>query len=337
MHGSAASSNELTWREILEHHHSSMVDEMAARLDSDLQDAVAKAVATERARAENQVALACDQARRSQSESLNQSLRRLRQAANDENVLNILSESCAPYTQCLVVLVFENNQAHVAASRGLDVAGLDAAELAFDINCAPAILSAIESRDPLTALASETEISPELAKMFATAGGGKPAGNAYLFPLIARHSVVAMLVASAGAPFVSAPIELLCEAAGMRLEATLAEPEPVKSPDLVQLSPAPPSAMNPEDRKLHLQAQRMARVRVAEMRLYNERELREGIASSDIYRAMKSLIDTARNQFLQNFLAKSPTMVDYLHHEILHSLAQGDNRLLGNTYPGPMV
>jgi hypothetical protein len=92
-----------------------------------------------------------------------------------------------------------------------------------------------------------------------------------------------------------------------------------------------------EDQKLHLQAQRMARVAVAEMRLYNQNELRSGIASSNIYGSLQSAIDTARSQFLQTFLSKSPTMVDYLHLEIMRSLAHEDDHLLGHSYPGPMV
>jgi len=92
-----------------------------------------------------------------------------------------------------------------------------------------------------------------------------------------------------------------------------------------------------EEQKLHLQAQRTARLRVAEMRLYHESELKDGTAQSDIYSALREPIDAARQQFLENFLAKSPSMVDYLHLEILRSLARDDDRLLGNNYPGPMV
>jgi hypothetical protein len=92
-----------------------------------------------------------------------------------------------------------------------------------------------------------------------------------------------------------------------------------------------------EDQKLHLQAQRMARVRVAEMRLYHEDKLRRGVDACNIYGTLQEEIDPARDQFLQTFLSKSPTMVDYLHLEVLRSLAHGDDRLLGYGYPGPMV
>jgi hypothetical protein len=117
----------------------------------------------------------------------------------------------------------------------------------------------------------------------------------------------------------------------MRFERGAAAPAPETS------GPRGWEDLSVEERKLHLQAQRTARVRVAEMRLYHENELRHGAAASDIYSALKTEIDAARDQFLQTYLAKSATMVDYLHLEILRSLAHDDDRLLGHNYPGPMV
>jgi hypothetical protein len=153
-----------------------------------------------------------------------------------------------------------------------------------------------------------------------------------------------MLIGSGSTPLFSAPIELLCEATGLRLESLLPSSERTAASDFVQLTPSAAAApeltwdaLSPDDRKLHLQAQRMARVRVAEMRLYHEADLRNGVAAGDIYGALQTVIDTARNQFLREFLAKSATMVDYVHLEILHSLAHDDDRLLGHNYPGPMV
>jgi hypothetical protein len=95
--------------------------------------------------------------------------------------------------------------------------------------------------------------------------------------------------------------------------------------------------LSPDDRQLHLKAQRMARVRVSEMRLYQDEALRQGTARGDIYSALRPRIDAARKEFLENFIAKSSTMVDYLHLEILRNLAQDDDRSLGPEYPGPMV
>jgi hypothetical protein len=320
----------LTWREVVDQHHSALVDEISIRLDSEVRHAVARAVAAALAEAGVEAATelkrACEEARRSQVDSLNQFLRRLR-AAGEERVLDLLAEGCASYAGKLVVLVFESNQARSAAGVGLQERGI--ARLSFDIQSAPAVVAAIDSRDPMVALATEAEISPVLAQAFGIASSPDADQKAYLFPVVARQSVVAMLVASEVG--VCAPIELFCEAAGLRFETGAAAPAPGTS------GPRGWDDLSVEERKLHLQAQRTARVRVAEMRLYHENELRDGAARGDIYGALRNEIDAARDQFLHMYLAKSAAMVDYLHLEILRSLAHDDDRLLGHNYPGPMV
>lgn len=324
-----------------------MMDELTVRLDSDFRDAVTRAVDAERSQTIGQIARACDEARRLQSEILNQTLRRLRQGTNEEQILELLNEGCAACSERSVVLVFENSQARGAASRGVDAAS--PFEIVFDIAAAPALVSAIESRDPMVALASDREISPVLANLFTGERDGAEGEKAYLFPVVVRHAVVAMLIASGA---VSAPpVELLCEAAGMKLEAlrplpSQQEPPVVRPAEFIQLTPAPARAaaerrpwdeLSPDERQLHLKAQRTARVRVSEMRLYQDEALRQGKASGDIYNALRPHIDAARREFLEAFLSKSPTMVDYLHLEILRNLAQDDDRSLGPEYPGPMV
>src|SRR5437762_14207740 len=101
----------LTWRDVVEKHHSALVDELSAHMVSELENAVARALATERSEAKAQLASACEDARRSRTESLNQALRRLRQASSEEQILRLLAEGCAAYAERSVVLVFENNQA----------------------------------------------------------------------------------------------------------------------------------------------------------------------------------------------------------------------------------
>jgi hypothetical protein len=305
----------LSWREVVDRHHSGLIDELSAHLDSAAREAAAQARS----------------AARSDVERLNQVLRRLR-AAGDEQVLTILAEGCAPYAEKLVVLVFESghsgkNQARVAARAG--VSGEEIAlDAAFDTAQAPAIVSAIESRDPVVALATGGEISPALAQAF---GSGSDSRKAYLFPVAARHTVMAMLAASDASA--SAQIELLCEAAGMRLEAA---PVAAKAMAGTGKGGAAWESLSADDQKLHMQAQRMARLRVAEMRLQHGAELKNGTAAGDIYDSLRQPIDAARGEFREAFMARSSTMVDYLHLEILRSLAQDDERLLGAGYPGPM-
>jgi hypothetical protein len=41
--------------------------------------------------------------------------------------------------------------------------------------------------------------------------------------------------------------------------------------------------------------------------------------------------------FQQKFLSTSPSMVDYVHLELLRTLANNDAALFGPDYPGPLV
>jgi hypothetical protein len=327
------------WREIIGKHQSAMVDELSARLALDLDQAILTALNAERSQSSRVLAKACDEARRAHSESLNQALRRLRLATSENQTLQLLAETCAPWAERFIVLVFNSGRAHSAGGE----------ELVFELAEAPAVTSAIEARDPLVTVISAGQLSPILAAALNRPEdhedlSNEGPGKAWLFPLISRHAAVAMVVISG--QIEPSPVELLCEAAAMRLESFAA---PIPSP---ALAPAPRTAivsarratespgwedLSPEDQKLHLQAQRLARVRVAEIRLDEEDVLRRGLAASNVYGALESKIDAARKEYLQAFLSKSSTMVDYLHLEILRSLVKDDVKLLGAGYPGPMV
>jgi hypothetical protein len=308
----------LSWREVIDRHRTRLIDELSTSLDSERREAAAQAAMAERAQAASQI------------ESLNQVLRRLR-AAGEEEVLPLLAEGSAPYAGKLVVLVFESNHARGNQARVAASAGLAGEDVCFETAAASAVVAAIESRDRLAALATPGELSPALAEAF---GEGPEGRKAYLFPIVARHTVVAMLVASEVA--VSAQIELLCEAAGMRLDANapLARVEAASSS--ASVSSLSWESLSAADQKLHMQAQRMARLRVAEMRLEHGAELANGTAAGNIYEALRQPIDAAREQFREAFLSRSHSMVDYLHLEILRNFAHDDERRLGLSYPGPM-
>lgn len=75
-----------------------------------------------------------------------------------------------------------------------------------------------------------------------------------------------------------------------------------------------------------LRAQRLARVKVAEMQLYQASQVRAGQAAGDLYGALRTQIDGARALLPEQFL-------HYLHQEILRTLAHNDKTLLGPLYP----
>jgi hypothetical protein len=87
----------------------------------------------------------------------------------------------------------------------------------------------------------------------------------------------------------------------------------------------------------HLQAQRFARVRVAEMALYQASQVKAGRLARNLYGTLRSQIDEARDGFQQKFLTEARGIPDYLHQEMVLVLAQNDSSLLGPEYPGPLA
>ena len=96
---------------------------------------------------------------------------------------------------------------------------------------------------------------------------------------------------------------------------------------------APPGG----DAALHMRARRLARVKVAEMRLYQARAVARGRAGRNLYAELRNEIDAARQQFQREFFSAGPSIVDYLHQELVRTLANDDEALLGEDYPGPLV
>ena len=214
-------------------------------------------------------------------------------------------------------------------SRGASVPGDT-----FDIRSAPALASLFEAGEPVAAALTPGQLSPSLAQTLDVANG-----TAYLFPLKVRQEVVAAMAAAGEVK--AGAMEAICEAASLKLEILL-PPPPAPAPP----PPAPvkearrePSAWDslpPETQRVHLQAQRFSRVKVAELRLYHAEKVRDGRARSDLYGALQSEIDGLRSEYQKDFVS-TPTMVDYLHLELLRTLAHDDDRLLGETYPGPLI
>ena len=82
------------------------------------------------------------------------------------------------------------------------------------------------------------------------------------------------------------------------------------------------------EQELHLKAQRFARVQVAEMRLYKPAAVKDGRARRDLYAVLETEIDNSRKLFQRDYLTATPTMVDYLHLELVRTLANDEVDLL---------
>jgi hypothetical protein len=257
----------------------------------------------------------------------------------------VLEESSLCAERAVVVLVESGRIARVATWREVALRGDEEDSAPIDLKEAAALAACVESGDPMAALAVPGEISSVLTSAFGRDGAEK----VYLFPVRVRQSTVALIVA--GGAVTPAPFELLCEAAGMRLEAleahapvAAAAPTEAETGGLVQIAgvrngtPASSwESLSTEEQALHLRAQRTARVRVAQIRISEAAALRKGVQESDIYQSVRRSIDAARGEFRQNYMTQMSGMVDYLHLEIVRSLAHDNEKLLGAEYPGPMA
>ncbi len=318
---SDAEQPELSLRETIDRHAAALADEISAHFKTRL-------------------AAEIQRERTGIAEQINQVIRRMRTTDADYVVLQLLAEESGAWAQRAVVLMVESNQARIVASRGAQLRDEVEDTEPIDLREAAAISSCVETNDSLVALGVPGEVSAILATALSRAGNDR----VYLFPVLVRHTTVAVVLACGNVQ--SAPIEVLCGAAGLRLQ-TLEPPplpEPVAVP-LVQIAPTEAKAENgpswsrltPDDQALHLKAQRTAKVRVAQIRISESEALRNGIQTGDIYAALRASIDAAREEFRRTYIERSNTMVDYLHLEMTRSLAHDNPRLLGPDYPGPIA
>jgi hypothetical protein len=135
-------------------------------------------------------------------------------------------------------------------------------------------------------------------------------------------------------------MELLAQVAGLVLP-------PVQVPALAGLTVITPAsqpsrrpaweALESSERRVHLRAQQFARTEVARIRLNRSAAVKEGRSRADLYTVLQDEIDAMRDAFREKFLAAAPTMVDYLHLELLRTLANDDPAILGAAYPGPLA
>jgi hypothetical protein len=271
----------------------------------------------------NQLAVA----RREVAEQLNQAARRLREAGDFAQAAAVLVEASAAFSEGAAV--FGVAGVAGAAVRGERVRGLEQPktagfpELLVVPEEAPALAAAIASGEPVVAMSAPGEISAGLVEFF----GHAPEERIGIIPIVAGRTVMGLLYTWGAKEL--APLELLAQSAGLAL-AALAPPKPPSS-NLVCI--AAPSV----GQRLHLKAQRFARVQVAEMRLFHPQAVSAGLARRDLYGALGDVIDHAREAYRRAFLTAAGGMADYLHEELLRTLAHDDPALLGEKYPGPLV
>jgi hypothetical protein len=99
----------------------------------------------------------------------------------------------------------------------------------------------------------------------------------------------------------------------------------------------PVSVAGEEERRLHIDARRFARLLVSEIKLYNEQKVSDGRAQGDLYDRLREYIDRSREMYDKRVKPEVAQSYDYFHHELVNTLAEGDPAKLGNAYPGATV
>ncbi len=308
------------------------------------------------ARMEQVRAQAASAAMRAVGERLNQIARRLDQAENASAWASALLDGAFEFAPRVVLFSISGSKVRYEDHRATaDFALAATPPDAVPLKEAAAFRNVIETMDAVISLASAGELSAGLSEAL----GGDEETRVCLLPVITgrhdgRRRVSAVLYVESGEEPVDLNLlEVITALAGPALEALqaagAARPERAPVIPILPPAPAPPpaaaasarempewSALPREEQELHAKAQRFARVRVAEIRLYHAKKVRDGREVSNIYAILKDEIDRSRAQFQHEFL-RVPSMIDYLHLEILRTLANDDARLLGPDYPGPLA
>ena len=285
-------------------------------------------------------------ARRELADQLNQSVRRLRHAGSLDELAATLVDAAAAFCSGAALFRIDGVVAKGEKIRGVPPqAALAFAAFEVPLAAAPALGGAIESHDPVVTATSASQVSEGLMSLV-----GHPAdGRAFLFPLIVKKNVPGLLYC--WGPVQVPALEMLAQVAAavwdslivpepMQLVAIAPAPAPPPPPAPAAPAPEPMSAwdaLSPQEQAIHLRAQRFARVQAAEMRLQDAAAVQSGRLQRNLYGTLRARIDDARVTFRRTYFAQCSNMVDYLHLELVRTLAHDDPDLLGKDYPGPLV
>jgi hypothetical protein len=272
-------------------------------------------------------------ARTETTSELNQIVRRLKNSENESELVDAVLDGTSMFADQVALFTFDAGCLRAAGGRRIDLPS----DLSLPLASAAAFANAIESKDTIVTMRTPAEVSKTLSS------GDQPR-RAFLIPLLNRTRVAAVLFASADDHTDLNGLELLSVFSSAALERIRGKtdlhhsaPSDNGKTSAARAQAALPSwsDLDEAQRSLHIRAQRFARIKVAEMQLYKAELCQRGSDRQDLYLYLKQEIDSAREGFRTQFMT-IPTMVDYLHLELVSSLVHGDEFLLGADYPGQM-
>jgi len=324
------------WRDHVRRAFDERFDALEATFEQEVERRVAARLVEESERTR-------EAALRATTERLNQTTRRLEQAEDGNGWAAALLDGAWGHAVRVVLFGVAGEALLYEDHRSSEP--LSGTPVPFNLASAPAFASVVESMDAVIAMAAPGELGETLCAWL----GLNEERRVALVPVrvgqsTGKQRVAAVLYADGnGEPLDVNALELVAAIAGLALDAQQAAKRLAPaSGGVVSIGAAPPAAtaqwdlLPREEQELHAKAQRFARVRVAEMRLYQAQAVRQGREQARLYMALRGEMDRCRAQFKHEFLTVS-SMVDYFHMELVRTLANDDASLLGVEYPGPLV
>src|SRR5688500_2440280 len=291
------------WREAIDQ----IFDERFAEVEGRLYDSFETAVsARATAVAEEKATYVRSSARRDLTDWLNQTARRLRQAESRDVWLHSLLDAAAAFSGRAAFFLVTPRGLKIEGARGAAMPDGEVPEI--PIASAPAFGGAIESKDTVVSAGSPRELSQTLSSLLGDASDRR----VYLFPVVLRQNVVAVLYAEPDGDNIDvSALELLVSLAASSIESTetvTVTPQPAQLVNIGEAEGARPAAkaswgeLSKSEQEHHMRAQRFARTQVAQLLLHKVNQVRSGRASNNLYGALRGDIDAGREAFRQQYL-----------------------------------
>lgn len=267
---------------------------------------------------------------------LNLLLRRFRQYETAAEWVRLVLDGARPFARELALFSIENEVLHLKGQVNLTLPET----LSFPLATAAAFQSASATKDPVTALRTPAEVTAALSV-------SAIAERAHLLPIVNGSRVAAILFVAGNEEADLNALELITGLASSVLERLsnialhaqiAAAPAPGKTSAVAQTNAQFPAWARLADQEcqLHIRARRFSRIAVAELQLARPDACRAGREQGDLYVFLAKEIDRSREIYRRQFMT-IPSMVDYLHLELVRSAAGGDGSKLGADYPGQLL
>jgi len=263
---------------------------------------------------------------------LNHAARRFRQYRSEQDWVAAVVSAVERFAGQSALFSLQGDTLRLRGGSQLDLPQ----DFSFPMASSPAFANAVRSQDSIVALRTPGQVGDLLSS-------AEAAERAHIVPIMNGERVTAVLFATGrvdlnGVELVAAMASLVLERqANAALNVQIDGPGPIAPARPQRSQTLPPwTALNDEQRSLHLRAQRFSRVKVAEMQLSRPEACRAGLEQNDVYLFLKKEIDSAREAYRAQFMT-TPSMLDYLHVELVRTAAEGQESKLGADYPGQLV